>query len=146
VRAAKYAKSEDSTTWSGLQEAQTAATAVGIEGIGLQLLELAGFSAIDLDNVRSDGRDLLPWARELINASASYAEFTPSGNGARILGSVPRDLARLHIGKTRIRTAANSKCIHSPRRGVASPFWRNGSKVRRMFWPISRAPSGNLWA
>lgn len=98
--ATPYASSDDPSTWACLSDAQTAARCKGIEGIGLQLLNLAGFAALDLDNVREVGGDLLPWARDLIEASRSYAEWTPSGNGARILGRVPADFQRLHIGKT----------------------------------------------
>jgi len=58
--------------------------------VGLQLLDLPGFAAPDLDKVRDKetGAILYPWAERLI-ACGSYAEVTSSGSGFRVLGRVP---------------------------------------------------------
>ncbi|WP_292295015.1 phage/plasmid primase, P4 family, partial [Marivita sp.] len=39
---------------------------------------------------------LMPWAQQLIDRCGSYAEWTPSGNGARILGCVPEGFRSIH--------------------------------------------------
>jgi hypothetical protein len=100
-RANGHALNNDPTTWATLAEANAALAADGLDGVGLQLLDLEGFAAVDLDDVRDpETGSLLPWAADLIAKSGSYAELTPSGNGARILGKVPPG-ERLHQGKTK---------------------------------------------
>jgi hypothetical protein len=99
-RANGYAKNDDPATWATFDEAHAAQAAGGVEGVGLQILNLKRFVAIDLDNVRNEG-ELLPWAADLIARAGSYAEWTPSGAGARIIGRVPRDHASLHVGSTK---------------------------------------------
>ena len=91
-RANGYAKSDDPSTWATFAEAKAALDAGGMSGVGLQLLDLPRLAAIDLDDVRNpDTGEILPWARDLIERSGSYAEITPCGTGARILGRVDLD-------------------------------------------------------
>jgi len=89
-----YAHNDKPATWTSLQAAQEAAQYA--DGIGLQLLGLEGFCALDLDDVRDAKGVLFPWAADLIGRAESYAEFTPSGNGARILGRIPIDHPTIH--------------------------------------------------
>lgn len=91
-----YAQNDKPETWATLAEAQNAMQSPNVAGIGLQLLELRGVAALDLDDVRNDAGELLPWARDLIARCGSYAEWTPSGNGARILGLVPKNYQSIH--------------------------------------------------
>jgi Family of unknown function (DUF5906) len=59
----------------------------GFDGIGMVLLGLSDFAAIDLDKVRDRQTGaLLPWAEEIANCG-SYCEVTPSMAGLRVLGS-----------------------------------------------------------
>ena len=92
-----YAQNNNPQTWASLQAAQEAAQHA--DGIGLQLLGLEGVAAIDLDDVRDAKGALLPWAADLVSRSCSYSEFTPSGNGARIIGKVAVDHRTVHTKK-----------------------------------------------
>lgn len=93
----RYARNNDPDTWAMLPEAIQAVESGGLDGIGLQLLDLNGFAAIDLDNVRdpSDG-SILPWVQKQIEECASYVEITPSGRGLRILGQVSPQFPPTH--------------------------------------------------
>ena len=92
-----YAHNNDPNTWVSLQSAQEASKHAN--GIGLQLLGLSGVAAIDLDNVRDSDGKLCDWAADLIERSASYSEFTPSGKGARIIGRVSNSHPTIHTKK-----------------------------------------------
>jgi putative DNA primase/helicase len=88
-RAGGFARNDDPTTWATYSEASAALAMGGLDGIGLQLLDLLGFVALDLDNVRDKATGaLLPWAADLVARAHSYVEVTPSGEGLRILGRV----------------------------------------------------------
>lgn len=89
-----YAKNNDPATWTSLEDALAAAEHA--DGVGMQLMGLKGVAAIDLDNVRKPDGDLLPWVEEAIRLANSYAEFTPSGKGARIIGRVALDHPTIH--------------------------------------------------
>jgi hypothetical protein len=95
-RLGSYAHNDKPQTWATLPEAVQVAQRRQVQGVGLQLLNLTGFAAIDLDNVRQADGSFLPWAADLIGGAGSYAEFTPSGNGGRILGTVPHDSGSIH--------------------------------------------------
>lgn len=85
-RPGKLASCNDPTTWTHLSEAQTARASGRLDGIGLQLLKLKGFAAVDLDDVRNPSTgELRSWVRHLLADCGSYAEVTPSGTGVRIL-------------------------------------------------------------
>jgi len=68
-------------------------------GVGFVLTGLTDFLGIDLDKCVTDGV-IAPWAQEVIDTIGSYTEFSPSGNGLRILanGSTPEDLANIAVG------------------------------------------------
>ena len=91
-----YASNNKPETWTNLAEALAAYETGQCDGIGLQLLGLPGFAAIDLDDVRDSEGHYLPWADNLIKTAGSYSEHTPSGQGGRILGTVPTDFATIH--------------------------------------------------
>lgn len=88
-----YAHNDNPETWATFAEVSAVK---GFDGVGLQLLNLKGFAALDLDNVRDPATGtILPWAAEVI-ACGSYAEATPSGKGFRVLGAVAADHAAMH--------------------------------------------------
>lgn len=91
------AQNNNPATWATYGEVEAVADRHGFEGVGLQLLNLPGFAALDLDKVRdkNTGAILYPWAAELI-ACGSYAEITPSGTGFRVLGRIPADFTPHH--------------------------------------------------
>lgn len=89
-----YAHNDKPETWARLDMIDMARH--GFDGIGLQLLNLKGFAALDLDKVRdADTGAVLPWAAAVI-ACGSYAEVTPSGTGFRVLGTVAPDHPAMH--------------------------------------------------
>lgn len=93
----RYAHNDKPETWATYGEVEAGADRNGFAGVGLQLLNLTGFGALDLDKVRDKetGAILYPWAADLI-ACGSYAEVTPSGTGFRVLGRVPDAFQPIH--------------------------------------------------
>lgn len=92
-----FAHNDKPETWATYGEVEAGADRHGFDGVGLQLLGLPGFAALDLDKVRDKetGAILYPWAADLI-ACGSYAEVTPSGTGFRVLGRIPADFPPHH--------------------------------------------------
>ena len=95
-----FASNNQPNTWSTLADAELAYTSSECDGIGLQLQNLSGFAALDFDDVINENGQLLKWVEELINKCQSYAEYTPSGNGIRILGLMPLDTPCIHTRKS----------------------------------------------
>lgn len=92
-----FAHNNKPETWATYGEVEGAAERHGFLGVGLQLLDLKGFAALDLDKVRDKdtGAILYPWAERLV-ACGSYAEITPSGTGFRVLGRIPDTFRSIH--------------------------------------------------
>jgi hypothetical protein len=80
----RKAKNNDPVTWSTYDAVLNAAPK--FDGIGFVIPD--GTGAFDVDHCRdpNDGT-LHPWAQELVDRCASYAEITPSGTGIRIIGN-----------------------------------------------------------
>ena len=76
------ARSNDPSTWGTLREAASCAELNGYDGVGIELG--GGLVGIDLDGCVHDGA-IDPWAQEVIDSVASYAEVSPSGTGVHIL-------------------------------------------------------------
>lgn len=96
-RPGQYARNDNSSTWAPLVDAIAAAKTGKIDGIGLQLLDVKEFAAIDLDDVRDQATGaILPWVEALVRSSKSYAEVTPSGSGVRVLGRVNAEFPSTH--------------------------------------------------
>jgi hypothetical protein len=79
------AKSNDPSTWCGLNEAAVALIEDPdrFEGGGLGFVADDGIEFVDLDNVIVDGV-IRPWAAKLVKQLGSYAERSPSGTGIKI--------------------------------------------------------------
>ena len=72
--------------WSRYEEVWERYLSGRFDGIGMMLLGLDGFGAIDLDDVRDrETGALLPWAEGVVRCG-SYCEVTPSMEGVRVLG------------------------------------------------------------
>lgn len=92
----QLARNNDPATWSTAGEVAGAARSKRFDGIGLMLLGIGSFAALDLDKVRDpETGAVLPWAEEAIRWG-SYAELTPSGTGFRVLGRVAPDETPRH--------------------------------------------------
>lgn len=77
------ARSNDPTTWGTYSEASSIAARNGYSGVGVMLTD--GLVGIDLDGAIGDDGKVKPWAQEIIDSMDSYAEISPSKNGAHIL-------------------------------------------------------------
>ena len=86
----RLAKANDPETWT---DHRTATAAVGrlvnggSGGIGLMLGDLGNAQAlggIDLDTCRAPDGEIDPWATEVIDRLATYAEISPSGTGVKM--------------------------------------------------------------
>lgn len=96
-RVGRHAHNDKPETWATLAEAETAFGSGDLDGVGLQLLDLEGYAALDFDKVRDPETDaLLPWAAEAVAAAGSYAEVTPSETGLRIVGTIAAGREPLH--------------------------------------------------
>ncbi len=71
--------------WGTFAKIHAAYSKGGFDGIGFSLGD--GFAGIDLDNCRKpDTGEIAPWAQKIIDDSGTYAEVSPSGTGAKIIG------------------------------------------------------------
>jgi len=82
----KPASPTDRTTWGTLERALTALATGNYRGIGF-MLSYSPFSGIDLDHCVEQGR-LLPWAKAIVDAMDTYAEYSPSWNKTTGTGGV----------------------------------------------------------
>jgi putative DNA primase/helicase len=82
----KFASSTDPSTWCSLDTAMKAYCDGKADGIGF-VISGSNYGALDLDDCRDPETGAIhPWALDLIKRSGSYAEITPSNEGARIFG------------------------------------------------------------
>lgn len=74
----------------------------GFDGVGFAVLANSPVKAIDIDNCVQGG-NILPEAEAILNEADSYAEFSPSGGGLRILvyGTMPSAKAMNRYGPGR---------------------------------------------
>lgn len=81
----RNAKSNDPETWGTFEQATDWAARNG-GGIGFEFAEEPPFCGIDLDHVRdADTGELVPWAREVVDALDTYTEVSPSGTGLHLI-------------------------------------------------------------
>ncbi len=81
------ASSTDLLTWATFDEALTAYTVGGFDGIGFMFCSADPFCGIDLDDCRDPETGAVEeWARKLINSvQEGYVEVSPSGTGVHII-------------------------------------------------------------
>lgn len=103
VRTGYMAKSNDSSTWSGFDEAVEAASdpANNYDGIGFQLEE--PFVGFDFDGVAHNGKVELYVIEVLHLLGNPYAEITPSQKGVRAIvkGTIPSNWQRRRLDQDR---------------------------------------------
>ncbi len=87
----RKAEADDPATWGTRAEAEARAALLprpyGAGGVGIELGELRdgrGIGGIDLDSCRTANGAVEPWAAEVIQRFASYAEVSPSGSGVKV--------------------------------------------------------------
>lgn len=80
------AEADNPSTWSGLDEALRVMSEHGRARLGIEFgITPGGFAGIDLDHVISSEGEILPKAREIVEAMNTYTELSPSGRGLHIL-------------------------------------------------------------
>jgi hypothetical protein len=99
-RTGRKAKNNTPSTWGTYEQAvaffQSHAEFREYGGIGFMLLG-TDYSASDLDDCRDPVTGKFDqWARELIAEAKSYAEVSPSGKGARIIGKTAPGSEKIH--------------------------------------------------
>jgi putative DNA primase/helicase len=92
-RTGGHASVTDPDTWADLEKALAAQG----DGIGFVLNDedplLEPIAGVDLDGCVGPNGEIAPWARRIIEALNTYAEFSPSGSGIHLFarGSLPAD-------------------------------------------------------
>jgi len=84
------ARADDPATWGTRDGAEDRARLLprkfGAGGVGLELADLGDgyhLGGIDLDSCRNESGALTPWAVEVVDRLATYAEVSPSGTGVK---------------------------------------------------------------
>lgn len=97
------AQSTNPATFSPLTTALETMERGGYDGIGVGIFDSLG--AIDIDHCVDDNGQLSELARDVVATIHGYTEFSPSGQGLRILFTVPEgfqyDKARYYINNQR---------------------------------------------
>ena len=75
-------------TWSSAEHAYAVYQAHNLAGIGFALTRDDPFVGVDVDDCVEAGR-CTPYAQEIVQRLQSYTEYSPSGNGLRILVASP---------------------------------------------------------
>lgn len=82
-RHGKQGAPDDRRSLTTFDAARSAAARKGMDGVGLALMPDWGLCALDFDNCVLPAGDLHPTVAEI--AAQSYAEWSPSGHGVRVL-------------------------------------------------------------
>ena len=82
VQTGRFAMTNDPTTWASYSDALAAYEqgSFSLDGISYVFTADDSYSGTDLDGC-IEGGELQPWAAEIIERLASYAEISPSGTG-----------------------------------------------------------------
>jgi putative DNA primase/helicase len=83
-RNGKRASATDNDTWSTYEVALASYPTYGCDGIGFVFAADDPYCGIDLDGCIDEAGDIVPAAREIIDAFDSYTEVSPSGRGVKI--------------------------------------------------------------
>src|SRR6266516_1786824 len=79
------ARTNDSTTWGGIEHSLKALATGRYNGIGFVFAESDPFTGTDLDACVAKDGSIAPWAQEIITTLSSYTEYSPSKLGLHIL-------------------------------------------------------------
>ena len=83
----RMARNNAEATWSSHADAVDALKQGEADGVGFALTG-SNIAAIDLDHCRDAATgEIDPWARAIIDNTASYVEITVSGTGLRVIGT-----------------------------------------------------------
>src|SRR6266516_2526844 len=79
------ARTNDPTTWGGIEHSLKALATGRYNGIGFVFAEADPFTGTDLDACVAKDGTIAPWAQEIITTLSSYTEYSPSKLGVHIL-------------------------------------------------------------
>lgn len=84
-RNGRQASSTNSLHWTSFSDAHAAWELSGYDGIGFVFSENDNVIGIDIDHcVNPDTREILPWAKRIVDKLCSYTEYSPSLSGLHI--------------------------------------------------------------
>lgn len=98
----RWAKSNDSTTWTDFETAKTYAIENKYEGLAFSLTD-SGITCIDLDHAIKDGKLSTIAERCMTEFANTYIETSVSGNGLHIF--IKDDILQKGVYKNRVLTA-----------------------------------------
>ncbi len=89
----RYAKSDDSTTWTDFETAYNAYRSGIVDGISFAVTEAFGVVGFDFDHCLDDSGNITdPKTDEFVKLLNTYTEKSPSGNGLRLFAlSTPQE-------------------------------------------------------
>ncbi len=79
------ARTNDPTTWGGIEHSLKALATGRYNGIGFVFAESDPFTGTDLDACVAKDGTIASWAQEIITSLSSYTEYSPSKLGVHIL-------------------------------------------------------------
>src|SRR5438067_6554125 len=79
------AKTNDPSTWTGIEPVLKALSTGRYNGIGFVFSESDPFTGTDLDNCVAKDGNIAAWAQEIITSLSTYTEYSPSKLGVHIL-------------------------------------------------------------
>jgi AAA domain-containing protein len=80
------ASSTDPQTWGTYEEAQVVVSEGKADGVGFVFTDDDPYCGIDFDGVVNGTKEIEPEAFERIKSLGTYAEYSPSGKGAHVIG------------------------------------------------------------
>lgn len=104
----EFAKSNDPATWYPLDRV---VGVPGMSGPGFVFAPAGGLFGIDLDNCVDEHGQIADWATKIIEEFATYAEWSPSGNGIKLWG-------RGSLGDRGRKTAVGDKLPSGKQPGI----------------------------
>lgn len=81
----RHARTNDPSTWGTFSQAAARYQQGAVDGIGFVLTKRWGIIGVDLDHCVESNGSVALWALKIMHEIQSYTEFSPSGNGVRIL-------------------------------------------------------------
>ena len=87
----RNASTTDPATWGTCSDALSRAERDGLAGVGFVFTADDPYVGIDLDHCVNESSELEPWAEDIAQRLATYAEWSPSGTGVHIIakGELP---------------------------------------------------------
>jgi hypothetical protein len=83
-RSGRKASHSDPATWGTFEQSLQTYQGGGYDGVGYVFAEGDPFAGIDLDGCVDEAGELAGWAREMVEAFATYSEVSPSGRGVKL--------------------------------------------------------------